>query len=352
MRTISVSEVGALYDCEARWDFGYGGHLVGGDALTRRLPALTLRRGHAWGVAVAEWHATGDYESARQALGQCLAQDADRQRKHGVYVEVEHRDLHKRLAGLLDHYVTTTQRIPLFGREQELRAPIPSRTGQRASNRYVFHGYVDGLTREHVMPGLWIVEFKLRDRLSTYEQVTWTRQVRWYGWAAERALGERVEGVIVDERLSDAPKGVRWVKGRGKDAPRVPSHAKDQLCTAEAYRAACERAGVDVHEDTFDALAARRWHERHVVILRRDEIERAERELVSAARLVAELDSGRRFPVANPSQFRCPGCAFRDICNTPDDVELIDLDFIRKPPKRLRQEEDPMTQPTLPLEAA
>lgn len=347
IRTISVSEAGALFDCEARWDFAYGGHVVG-STLKRRNPAITLRRGRAWGRAVAAWHATGEMKSAIAELDAALADDAAEQRAAGVYVSEEHAALREHLVGLLDHYAENSDRLFLEQPELELRVPLPSRTGRRLSNRYVFQGFVDGLARDVL--GLWIVEFKLRDQLSSLEQISWSRQVRWYAWAAERMLGEPVQGVLVDERRNDTPKPARWVKARRKGEGvdgMVPSHAKDQLCTAEAYVEACERAGVEHDPETFDALSARRWESRHTVFLRRDEIERAGRELVSAGQRIAEMDRGSRFPVTNPSQMRCPGCPFRQICPNPADAELIDLDFERTVPKRHRPNKEEAVSATL-----
>lgn len=352
-RSISVSEASALFDCEARHAFAYTGHLTGGDTLRAKTPAITLRRGRAWGAAVAAWHTTSDDEIAVDALRHALDQDAIEQQAAGVYVYDEHVTLLTHLMGVLRHYTATADRIPLHGVETKLRAALPSRTGRRPSNRYVFEGYVDGLHRDQL--GLWIVEFKLRGQLSSFEQVAWSRQVRWYAWAAERALGERVCGVIVDERLNDTPRPARLVKAKRKDEGilgMVPSHAKDQLTTPELYRALCERYSVTPDQETMSALAARRWQVRHIVLLRRDEIDRAGRELVSAGRLIGEMDAGDRYPVANPSPFRCPGCPYREICLTPADGELIDLQFQRTVPKRHRPKETEVTAPILSLSTA
>jgi hypothetical protein len=239
------------------------------------------------------------------------------------------------LAEILWHYASTSEPLDAFSPEVELRVPIPSRTGRQASSRFVFVGYLDNLSRRRDL--LYIVEYKLRGRLSTYEQAARGRQYRRYAWAAERVLGEPVAGVIVDERLNEAPKPARWVKGRKKDEGMVPSHAQNQMCTAEDYVEACAEGGVDPDPGTVAYLQERRWQVRHTLTFRRSEIEEAGRELVSAAHLISQLDAGVLWPVRNESTLRCGGCQFRDICARPQDRELIDLNYERTAPKRLRE---------------
>jgi CRISPR/Cas system-associated exonuclease Cas4 (RecB family) len=331
-RLISVSEVGTLLDCERRGDFAYYGHILGGHTLRKRNPAVTLRRGRAWGRAVAAWQETGDEAAAYLALSQAVEDDAQEQRGAGVYSDDEHRELLAHLTSILRHYMTA-ERLPLERAEMELRVPLPSRTGVRASNRYAFQGFVDGLTREFRLPGLWVVENKLRDRLSTHEQVCASRQIRWYAWAAEQQLDEPVQGVIVEERLNASPKPVRILKS-GK-----PSHDKTQLTTAGMYLAACQEHDERVNEETRQALLARDWQKRHPVFLRREEIAEAGRELISAGSRIAEMDGGHRWPIANRSPFTCPRCAFRDICDSPEG-DLTDFEFELTEPKRLRPQKE------------
>jgi hypothetical protein len=389
-REISHSEVSAAMDCWARWDFGYGGHLAG-SALRPRAAHARLREGRAWGRAVAELHAAVDdggavtpvaspqsgshrpatlwpsdaapgsgldpvpaisspacgrtpiadsipfsrYSRGMGALRGALEEDADDLRAAGVYNATEHDDMTTRLADMLWHYASTSEPLNTFGAETELRVPIPSRTGRQASSRYVFVGYLDQLARIRGL--LYILEYKLRGRLSTHEQAARGRQYRRYAWAAERALGEPVAGVILDERLNEVPKPARWVKGRKKDEGMVPSHATNQMCTAEAYVEACAEGGVDPDPGTVAYLEQRRWQVRHTLTFRRSEIVEAGRELVSAANLIGQLDSGALWPVRNESTLRCGGCQFREPCANTSDTDLIDLGFVRTTPKRDRE---------------
>lgn len=395
-RAISHTEMSAVHDCQAKWDFTYGGHLLGGQTLKPKQAHIRLREGRAWGRAVAALHAAAPaqpslfqaaddrgvatsvtnshpvtvingatapgprhdvagpgsgppasgltpiagtllhrYARALEALHAALDEDAAQLREHGFYNAIEHADMAARLAEILWHYAHTTEPLEITDPEIELRVPFPSRTGRSVSSRYLFHGYLDGLTEQRGR--VYIAEYKLRGRLSTLEQIALGRQYRRYAWAAERALGVEIAGVIVDERLNETPKPARWVKGKKKSDPaRVPSHAKEQLTTPESYFEACVEAGVEPDMETAAALHQRRWQVRHPLTFRRSEIEEAGRELVSSAHLIAQLDAGVLHPVRNPSPQRCNGCPFREVCPNADDRELIDLHFQRTEPKRLR----------------
>ena len=392
-RDVSHTEIAAVMDCQAKHAFAYTGHLTDGTTLRPRAAHARLREGRAWGRAVAELHAAVDGGSAvtpvanptadpspatlwpcdaapgwgetpphpansspacgrtptvdsmnrlgraLRAMWEAFDEDVAELRAAGVYNVHEHADMEARLAALLAHYAYTSEPLDIFGAETELRVPLPSRTGRRASSRYVFTGYLDGLADVDGL--LYIVEYKLRGRLSTFEQAVRGRQYRRYAWAAERALDRRVAGVILDERLNETPKPARWVKakrkGEGVDG-MTPSHAKDQLCTAEDYIAACAEADVQPVPETITHLEQRRWQVRHTLTFRRSEIEEAGRELVSAAHLISQLDAGALWPVRNESTLRCGGCAFRDICANTGDTELIDLAYERRVPKRDREE--------------
>jgi len=354
-RTISHTEITAAYECQAKHAFAYTGHLTGGVVLEPHAPAARLRAGRAWGRGVAEFHRVGvndtrinplcseaglfqqRYMIALRALNESLDEDVAAMREHGFYDDAEHHDMNLRLADILWHYAQTAEPLQISDPEFELLLPIPSRSGRGVSNRYAFEGRLDGIAAQDAR--LWLVEYKLRDQLSDYESIARGRQYRRYVWAAERQLGVRIAGIIVDERLSVAPKPARWVKakrkGEGIDG-RVPSHAKDQLTTSTLYAEACLEADVLIDRDTFDSLHARKWQARHRIILRRSEIEEAGRELVSAAQYIAQLDSGALFPVRNPAPWRCGGCAFKSICNDPSDREVVEANFDLREPKRLR----------------
>lgn len=325
-RLLSYSEISKVLDCEASWDFAYGGHLAG-DALAPKNVPVLLREGRAWGRGVAALHA-GDLAAGHEALDVSLEEDADQQREVGMYLAEEHEEIASRLHPMLDHYAASTGPLPITSPEYEIEVPIPARTGSGRSNRYRLLVYLDGL---HVDGDgrEWIVEYKLRKQLSPVDLIARSRQIRWQAWAAREALGIDPVGVIVDERLNAVPEPVRF------NADGRPS--KVQACTAEAYLAGCRESRHLPHEDVLEKLRQKRWQHREPVLLRQTELDRAGRELVSAAQLVRELDSGARYPIRNPTRPNCNGCWFRDVCDHPEDVDLIDALYERRPAKRDRE---------------
>lgn len=325
-RLISHSEASILLDCQAKHDFSYVGQLAG-DALKPRTKHLRLREGKAWGRAMAAYHSGIHAVSPYQEILKSLSEDGE-----DMLIEpAEFQETKNKLFALLDSYAADSESLMVDQIELELDVQIPARSGKRASTLYRFSGFIDAVKRDKT--GDWLVEFKLRGQLSSLEQVAFMRQIRWYAWGYEAQTGRPVAGVIVDERLNQEPKPARIL------ASGLPSHATNQITTPGLYAAACREAGQLPQPETLAALADRRWQERHTVFLTRAEIEEAGKQLTSVANLAGQFDSGLLYPTRNPSQFRCPGCAYRDICNTPTDADLVDALFDRVPAKKDRQEE-------------
>jgi hypothetical protein len=325
MRSISHSEAAVLLDCQAKHDFAYVGQLAG-TAIKPIATHLRLREGKAWGRAMAAYHSGIHELTPYQQILASLAEDAQE-----MLIEPEEmEETRTRLFALLDDYASECSSLMIDQLELELDVQIPSRNGKRASTLYRFSGFIDGVKREP--GGDWLAEFKLRGQLSSVEQVAFMRQTRWYAWGYEQQTGRSVAGVIVDERLNQVPKPARILQNGS------PSHAKDQATTPGLYAAACREHGIEPNAETLAALASRRWQERHTIFLTRTEIEEAGKQLTSVARLAGQFDSGLLYPVRNPSQFRCPACAYRDICNTPTDADLVDALYERIPSKKDRQE--------------
>lgn len=329
-RALSHSELVSMHSCEYQHSFRYVGNLTGGQALQPKRIYVTLREGRAWGAGVAAWHHTADHAQALAALNASLESDADDLRDHGFFDAQEHLLLSDRLGVMLDHYIGSTERLALVVKEYEVLVPIASRTGRRASSRYQLHGFLDGVAEDD--HGEWIVEFKLRKQLSSLEHIALSPQLRRYAWAWREKTGRQPAGIVIDERLNAAPKPPRILKNGSV------STAKDQLCTADEYITACLRTGTEVDHEVVDSLASRKWGERHRIFLSEREIDEAGAHLVSSAQALHALESGERAPVRNPDPRRCPGCAFREICNDPADVDLVDALFVRVPPKRDREE--------------
>ena len=332
-RSISHSEVSSALDCQVRHAFQYTGQLTDGDTLKPHSTAMPLREGRAWGRAVAAWHEHHDLETAgehaRVALEIALSLDAADQQKAGVYDPDEHTALAERLTAILEDYTATAEHLPLTRLEHELYVAIPSRTGRRASTRYRLGAFLDGVHTDDQGRD-WIVEFKLRKRLTSYDMIAKARQTRWYAWAWRRETGRPVAGVIVEERLNEVPPEVRLNQDR--------SPSKVQSCRPEAYLAAFENTLRDPDEEVLAKLEQKRWQHRTPLLLTERELDEAGHQLASAGMLIHQLDTGLLYPVRNPSPMRCPGCAFKDACTDPTDTDLIDAMYRRTTPKRNRGE--------------
>jgi len=327
-RTFSHSELSRLSLCEAQWDFSYGDTLAG-SSLTAKVTAPRLREGRAWGRAVAAWHVSGgDASAARDALVLALADDADEQRAEGVYLDDEHAAMSMRMIEMVDHYAATSTPLRLIDPERHYDVSIPSRTGRRASSVYRLSGYLDGVNIDDD-GRFWIVEFKLRGRLSSIEDLALDRQGRRYAWAWSRETGYDVAGVIYDERLNEAPRPPKIL------ASGRPSTDKRQLCTAQDYADACATAGVEPDAEMVDHLGSRVWQSRQRIIFRTDELEETGAELVSLAQRVGELESGR-MPIRAANPIVCRGCFFRAICPDPTDDYALTASYRRVPAKRNR----------------
>lgn len=334
-RLLSFSEISMAMTCQAQHDFAYGDQLAGSSLTPKRFAPL-LVAGKAWGAAVAAYHVNVEGLApgmdARAAMDAMLDQDVAQQREAGVYSAENFTDLRQRLLSMLLHYIEigeSWKADPIL--ERRLVVPIPSRKGGRASNRYKLLSYLDA-TRTDRTGRVWLIEFKLRKSLTSVEMIQLNRQIRIYAWAWWQHTGIKPAGVEVIERLNEVPRPARLLAKGG------PSHDKSQLCTAEAYEAACLEHRQPMLATTIDALTNRKWQQIVPIIFRDGELEEAGRELVSAAKLIRDLDSGELWPVRNAKPQNCRGCRFREICPSPDN-ELVDALYERVPAKRSRVKE-------------
>jgi hypothetical protein len=290
---------------------------------------------------VAAWYArSGELLApwyAHQALLDSLSHDYDQMAAASWPVSTsDFTAMQDKLGRMLDHYMQTAEPLPnLTKLEGEIDVAVPSKTGVRSSNRYRFGGRIDGET--DIDGNLWLVEFKLRGRLSSFEIVQLQQQYRLYAWAHMKRTGRRPVGILIDERLNALPAEPRILKARGKDGTPTVSTDRRQQMTVDAYVAACREHDQEVDGDLIGALQAIRWQVRHPIIFRDGELEEAGRTLVSSARLIHELDTAEIWPVRNASVMNCNGCRFRKICSAPEDTAYVDSLFERTVPKRLRE---------------
>jgi hypothetical protein len=340
-RVLSYSEIETAMTCFAKWDFSYGGRLAGSTLKQKGVVPL-LADGSAWGAAVAAWHANHgtplagwhDFEALRSSL------DADeaRMREMGFPVSVIGRAEQEYELGLmLEHYMATAEPMPGMTRlEGETVVGVPSRGGKRASTRYRFLAKIDGAVK--IDDAWWIVEFKLRGRLTDLPLLLRQRQPRWYAWAAtaahDRGLAGAIRpaGVIVEERLKAIPKDAALTEKGMK-----PSHKKEQVTTPEKYVDLCLTMGVEPKNDVIEHLGQRPWQQRVPLSFRPDEIDAAGDELRDAAKLVRDLDRGEITPIRNAHRRNCDGCRYKAVCAEPGDTAFVESLFERTVPKRLRE---------------
>lgn len=338
-RLLSHSEIQMALTCPARHAFAYTGRLTAGTTLRSRSIAVVLSEGRAWGAAVAKWHEKGHTllgaVEAVEALRASLDEDELQMRVAGLSPDLTQRvQIEEKLISIFSHYTATQKPLRNLTRlEDEIIERIPSRGGVKRSTHYRFQCFIDGWTTD-IDENPWLVEFKLRNRLSSTQLIQTDRQLRWYSWALREAKGIEPVGVILDERLNQAPKPARLLKDR--HGGHTVSHAIHQLCTAEEYVAACQHFGVEPLQETLRHLNARAWGMRTHIMFRKGELDEAGLELTSAAKLIRDLDSGELAPIRNVSAMNCNGCRFREICPHPEDELYVDTLFERTIPKRKR----------------
>jgi hypothetical protein len=184
------------------------------------------------------------------------------------------------------------------------------------------------------------VEFKLRASLTPVDLIAKAPQHRWYAWARRQELGwPGAIGVIVDERVKQAPLPPRTVKAKRKGEGRnglTVSHALDQPTTPGLYLRACEALDTEPRPEALQAFSARLWQHRAFLTFTPTELDSAGYELVSAAQIVRDLDSGRLVPIRNGTRANCGGCRFKPICLEPDNDFAVNSQYVRVPPKRDR----------------
>ena len=311
-RIITQSEIGTVLECPARWGFNFG--TLAGFPIEPKVEPIRLDEGSAWGAAVATFHSLvmrQGVEAAGRAgvvaLEEKLDRYAQRAMEAGIYDNEEHTAILDKLIPLFAYYCTTTTPLNLVQAERVVRYPL--------ADGWDYEGRIDGIHQDED-GWIWIVEFKLRDRLTPLEQIVLWRQIRWYSLALRHEIGE-VRGVIVDEGHNTKIEPVRHNKDGKVSAV--------QSCTLEEYMAALrERGNQPPNDNTVERLARKQWHQRHQIVLTDEEYADAEAEVRSAARMVWMYDSGQLLPLRHPGPTRCPGCRYKGICPNPTDERLRD----------------------------
>jgi hypothetical protein len=312
MRIFSQSEIGTLLECPAKHGFAHGN--LAGFPIEAKVKPIKLRQGTAWGRAVAVFHSlvhdrgveAAGQEGARQ-LEASLAADAAAAEAAGTYDAEEHQEILANMLPLFSYYCVTTTPLMLTRMENEVTLPI--------GNGWAYRARFDGI---HTDPdgNLWLVEFKFREDLTPYEQIVLWRQLRWYALAYQAEAGVPIYGVIVDEGHNTKMGEIKYNKDGKVSAI--------QTCTLEDYLTACRTRNTVPNENTVRRLTTKKWHARHEIHFRPDELEEALEEIMSTARLIWMYENGTLLPIRNPGRSRCPGCQYNIICPNPKDSRLRD----------------------------
>lgn len=319
MRFISHSQATAVLDCQVQYDARYVGTLFGGEPLKARTPHLKLRGGRAWGAGIQTYHQHGSVTAAVTAMREAIIADCDEIAEQGGAISDEETDeLAGRVAAVMAHYASEYHQLGLTAVEVPLLVV--------ATRGYRYEAYLDGVIGD----GAWLYESKFRGKLSSIDQVYRSRQPWWYGWAYQRQTGVTPNGIMVEETLDEPPAPVRYNKDGSASAV--------QSCTLADYEAACRRTNTEPSERTLDALRAKRFNQRIEIAYTKRGLEMAGKQIRSAAQLIGLFDRKVLTPIHNPSQMRCGGCAFKEVCVDPSDEGVIDALFTRVAPARTRTE--------------
>lgn len=283
---------------------------------------------------------------ALDAMRSSLDADAQKMAEAGVIIPGvfdTRMDMEAHLSRVFGHYQTLVpDPTPLMALEREIVVPIPSRScNGRGSSLYRFQGFLDAM-EDADGESEWLWEYKLRGKLTKRFLIELGRQHRWYAWARQRQTGRKVIGVKVVERLNDSPHPPKIVNGKRK-GEKVVSADVAQLTTPALYLAACEEWGTEPNPVTLEMFRRSertRWQQVVAIPFRPSELAEAGQELVSAAKLIRDLDRGDLYPIRNAKGGNCNGCDFRAICLNPRDDLYVEQLFKRSVPKRLRPARD------------
>lgn len=323
VRIFSYSQATSALECPVAFDLGYVGQLTDGHALRKRTPHSRLTAGRVWGAAIQTWHASGGSLSLALAAGaeELTANENEIHERGGLVSAEDNAEVWGSVEQALRFYATQHTTIPLVEKEAKLFVT--------ATRGYRLEAYVDGVWKDDA-GRTWLYESKFRSTLTDYDQITRSRQLWWYAWAWRKQHGEAPVGAVMEEVLNETPNPVRFNKD-GK-----PSAV--QSCTPIEYVDACARFGVEPNERTLEALRAKRWAQRVEVLFTPRGIGLAGRQVRAAANLIGMYDRGVLAPIHNPSNQRCKGCSFKDVCLDPSDAGVVDALFERVPPARERTE--------------
>lgn len=297
VRYIRRSEVRALLDCEAKWDFRYGDRLAGSSIVPIE-PIELLRAGTGWDTIVKGYN-------RGENVGALL-------RDSSVYMGEDGR-----IPKLAMRYATS--RSPM-GTVEIMPIVVQVQEGVSLAIEPDDLLYIDDEP--------WFVEYKLRQSLTSIEYLYRDMQGMLYVWAA-RLSGFPVRGIIFDETLNEYPSEMRYKKNG------EPS--KVQSCSPAEYAKGCLLSGVDPDIEVLNKLESRATHQRVPIEHFKHDLEGLPDLIASAHSHIRALEKGIIYPKRTRNPMICRHCEFNRVCEHPD-PDLVDFTFTRRPAKRDRND--------------
>lgn len=297
-RSITRSEIRALLDCEAKWDFSYGDRLAG-SSLQAIEPPEVLRLGSSWDAIVKAYN-------RREAVGPVL--------RAGLYMGEDNRlpKLAHRYAGMY----------------------APMGTKEVAPFRVELYPHLDVTIQPDDLLEkdgyLWYIEYKLRKSLTGLEYLQRDLQGMLYVYGARKS-GINIKGVLFDEMLNESPTDMRYKKDGG------PSRV--QSCSAAEYIRGCEAINFDPDPEVLARLEERRVHQRIPIDYYDYDLEEMDVMLKSVLSHVTLLETGFMFPKRVRNPMVCRFCEYNQICEHPE-PDLVDFHFTRRKARRNRNADE------------
>ncbi|HEX4503381.1 MAG TPA: PD-(D/E)XK nuclease family protein [Scandinavium sp.] len=222
--------------------------------------------------------------------------------------------------------------------DPETRQPLPGRPCLSAKIDLLV------LRRPEGVRGLWVYDHKSSESQPNDRGLDFDDQATGYTYVVWRWLGMMPRGVCFNYLIKQAPKEPRILKAGNLSA------AKDQLTTAQKYKAELQRRGLMLKDGTiknpkyrgaYEALLSYGWDRfftRHYVMKNINEMLNFEYRLVDEYYDMLDVKTGDLAPYPNMSRLWCPRCEMAPICLAMEDgsdVEsIIDTRYMQAPDRK------------------
>jgi CRISPR/Cas system-associated exonuclease Cas4 (RecB family) len=338
LKRISVTSVSEFLECKRRW------RLKHVERLEAKVPPTALFFGSAIHEGLSAYYQRQiDHPRARRTASAALV--AFRKYVHKSFEEMaeeyggwwelalpEFEALIPLGEGMLSNYVDydVAQTQNWTPTEVETLAVIPTETGVDISMK------LDLLCDSPI--GEVVVDHKTFTRQPSYgTALDLDFQLTGYAWGRQRKTGKIPAWLVYNGLMKRLPEPPALLKSG------IFSRDKKQLTTAVLYRRTIEAAGhkIEAYRDVLAALEQRGWSDFFVrVATQRNEaqIRSWERHVFNTLVDMQEVAEEPELAYPNPSQMRCPGCPFLEMCLAMEDggdtEAVIEAKFYRRPQRK------------------